>query len=98
MNSAPVNAPPVTSKPDSPSESPMQSPEAQPNVSSASAKPRRLDALGRLQCYMLAALCSALIWVGLVASDRSWLKWAALFAGLVGLAALCVCIVRWRLE
>lgn len=110
MNTAPVDAPPAASLSDSPPESSIQSPTqsptgsptessaAQPIVKSASAKPRRMDAFGRAECYMLAALCSTLIWIGLLAQAGSWPKWAELCAGLAGLAALCVYIVHWRWE
>lgn len=57
-----------------------------------------MDAFGRAECYMLAALCSTLIWVGLLAQAGSWPKWAGLCAGLAGLAALCAYIVHWRWE
>ena len=106
MNTAPVDAPPAASLPDaapesskqSPTRSPTESPGVPPIIKPASVKPRRMDAFGRLECYLLAALCSALIWVGLQAPAGSWLMWAGLCAGLAGLVALCACIVHWRWE
>lgn len=100
MTTPPVNLPPE-SRADSPTQSPTEaladSPQARP-IESEAMQSRRVDVFGRLECYMLAAMCATVIWVGLQAPAGGWQKWAELFVGMTGLVALCVCIVHWRLE
>lgn len=55
-----------------------------------------MKGLDRLMAYSAAVLCGALLWVGLAWPADTWQKWAGLVAGVAGLAAVAILILRGR--